>query len=235
MATDSVPKSLDSVTISRVEEIKKKLTGAHQTHKNWLQCGTWLRSGVVCYEGPDGRKREWETVERTTRKGPVDGTDIFSANLNPRPVLLVIYIPPSSGDWWEGQWREECVPCSCIQTTYWQVSFLLWVLLLNPTLCLWEPAIIYSLVHTAIFSSRICLEFPSGLMEEGESLECAALRELGEETGHTGTVTVRVWEGSCLCLLCSGIMYNSGNKPWTAYWSLEKQWECFSMYRYNIT
>lgn len=39
--------------------------------------------------------------------------------------------------------------------------------------------------------SRISLEFPSGLMEEGESLECAALRELEEETGHTGTVTVR--------------------------------------------
>lgn len=101
MATDSAPRSLDPVTISRVEEIKKKLTGAHQTNKNWLQCGAWLRSGVVHYEGPDGRKREWETVERTTRKGPVDGTDIFSGNLFPHSVFLALYIPlltPSSGD-----------------------------------------------------------------------------------------------------------------------------------------
>lgn len=86
MAAESLPKSLDSVTVSRVEEIKKKLAGAHQTHKKWLQCGSWLKSGVVHYEGPDERKREWETVERTTRKGPVDATDIFSEN-----IPLIVY------------------------------------------------------------------------------------------------------------------------------------------------
>lgn len=82
MATERVYQSLDSATISRVEEIRKKLTGTHQTHKKWLQCGNWLRSGVVHYKGPDGRERDWETVERTTRKGPVDATDIFSENIS---------------------------------------------------------------------------------------------------------------------------------------------------------
>ncbi|XP_010131985.1 PREDICTED: ADP-sugar pyrophosphatase [Buceros rhinoceros silvestris] len=33
-----------------------------------------------------------------------------------------------------------------------------------------------------------CLEFPAGLMEENETAECAALRELEEETGYKGEV-----------------------------------------------
>ena len=79
MATSGqLGRSLDSTTIARVEEIKKRLAVAHQTSKEWLQCGSWLRSGVVRYEGPDGRERTWETVERTTRRGPVDGTDALS-------------------------------------------------------------------------------------------------------------------------------------------------------------
>ena len=46
-------------------------------------------------------------------------------------------------------------------------------------------------MHESIITTpRISLEFPSGLMEEGESLEQAALRELEEETGCTGIVTV---------------------------------------------
>jgi ADP-ribose pyrophosphatase len=35
-----------------------------------------------------------------------------------------------------------------------------------------------------------CVEFPAGLIDEGESPEEAAVRELGEETGYSGKVSL---------------------------------------------
>ncbi|CAG8696609.1 23943_t:CDS:2, partial [Racocetra persica] len=35
---------------------------------------------------------------------------------------------------------------------------------------------------------KYCIEFPSGLINAGESIEAAALRELCEETGYTGKI-----------------------------------------------
>lgn len=34
-----------------------------------------------------------------------------------------------------------------------------------------------------------CLEFPAGLIDKGETVETAAIRELKEETGYTGEIT----------------------------------------------
>jgi ADP-ribose pyrophosphatase len=37
--------------------------------------------------------------------------------------------------------------------------------------------------------NAICVEFPAGLIDENETVEEAALRELKEETGYTGRIT----------------------------------------------
>ena len=69
---------LDPSTAARAEEIRRKLGGARQLSHEWLQNGKWLKSGLVHYEGADGKPRTWEAVERSTRKGPVDGTEVLS-------------------------------------------------------------------------------------------------------------------------------------------------------------
>eukprot|EP01112_Ceratiomyxa_fruticulosa_P021696 TRINITY_DN7727_c0_g1_i1.p1 TRINITY_DN7727_c0_g1~~TRINITY_DN7727_c0_g1_i1.p1 ORF type:complete len:224 (-),score=68.86 TRINITY_DN7727_c0_g1_i1:90-686(-) len=38
----------------------------------------WLSFKQITYTDPNGKKRLWESVERTTRKGDVDGVDIIS-------------------------------------------------------------------------------------------------------------------------------------------------------------
>ena len=50
--------------------------------------------------------------------------------------------------------------------------------------------------------NNYCIEYPGGLIDEGETKEQAALRELKEETGYSGTIL----EGysSSLLPVCSG-------------------------------
>jgi ADP-ribose pyrophosphatase len=38
-------------------------------------------------------------------------------------------------------------------------------------------------------ADRVCIEIPAGLIDEGETAEMAAIRELKEETGYVGKIT----------------------------------------------
>ena len=84
--------ALDPQTRIKIEEIKERFHGTVvQKSKEWLYNGKWLRSGVVRYTGPDGGERVWETVERTTRKGNVDGVDILGESYTlqcQQPMLM---------------------------------------------------------------------------------------------------------------------------------------------------
>ena len=46
-----------------------------------------------------------------------------------------------------------------------------------------------------------CVEFPAGLIDEGESPEQAAVRELKEETGYSGKVCLKFYFTFMRCQL----------------------------------
>lgn len=57
---------------------------------------------------------------------------------------------------------------------------------------------------------QVCIELPAGLIDEGESVETCALRELREETGYVGNVV----EGSASV---SPLMFNGPSSHLSSY------------------
>lgn len=73
--------SLPDEISALAERIVTKWRLVRQGDKTWVFKGKWLRAGTVHYTAPDGQKRAWETTERTTRTGPVDGVDIVGESV----------------------------------------------------------------------------------------------------------------------------------------------------------
>ncbi|KAI3433956.1 hypothetical protein D9Q98_003758 [Chlorella vulgaris] len=108
----------------------------------------WLTLKKITWQDPAGRQRLWESAERTTRRGEVDGVAIIAkvVGANRAPML--------------------------------------------PVLKQFRPPV-----------ANYCLELPAGLVDAGESVGQAAVRELLEETGYTG----RVVEETAICVSDPGM------------------------------
>jgi len=101
-----------------------------------LHTEKWLSLRRITYTDPLGKPRQWESVHRTTKTGPIDAVDIIALvtkSGEPTQILLV------------KQFRAPV--------------------------------------------GKLCIEFPSGLVDAGETPEEAALRELREETGFTAKIS----------------------------------------------
>ncbi|XP_062512004.1 ADP-sugar pyrophosphatase-like [Corticium candelabrum] len=77
----------------------RRMSQLHVVSTDWQHTGSWLRSGVITYHDSSARQRTYETVERTTRNGDLDGVDVLaflnSKRLTGRHVVLVLsYRPP---------------------------------------------------------------------------------------------------------------------------------------------
>jgi 8-oxo-dGTP pyrophosphatase MutT (NUDIX family) len=89
--------SPDTVAAAAVQ----KLRHLKVVSKSWQYTGNWIRTGLATYNDWKGGERQYETVERTTRKGDLDGVDVLAFLTSSRPsmkgkylILVLAYRPP---------------------------------------------------------------------------------------------------------------------------------------------
>jgi hypothetical protein len=83
--------------VVRPTDDKVKIKAVHK-HSIVAHEAKFLRLAQYTYTDENGKERQWDICERTTRKGEVDGIDII-ATLNsktkePRIILVMQYRPP---------------------------------------------------------------------------------------------------------------------------------------------
>ena len=79
----------------------RKMRHLKVVSKSWQYTGDWIRTGLITYNDSSGGERKYETVERTTRKGELDGVDVLAFLTSNRLImkgrhliLVLTYRPP---------------------------------------------------------------------------------------------------------------------------------------------
>lgn len=135
-----------------------KLGKATINKSSVLDSPRWVELRKLEWTDEDGKDRLWEVASRkTTSKGGIDGEPLLSLS-----NLLA---------------RSELNPHSLRLT-----AVAIAALLKHPT----RPLSIPIILQFRPPAGGICVELPAGLIDESESPETAAVRELLEETGYGG-------------------------------------------------
>ncbi|KAJ3493251.1 hypothetical protein NLJ89_g11063 [Agrocybe chaxingu] len=142
----------------------------------------WITLKKIKYIDQDGKERLWEYAERTTRKSSgVDGVAVLAilkskTNSFPLSTVIIEQYRPPIGKYVIG--REVLLPASQISLIH---------LLLDAELPAGNSIATFNIQY-----SNLPMSIYLGLIDESETAEQAAIRELYEETGYKATRTLQI-------------------------------------------
>eukprot|EP01113_Clastostelium_recurvatum_P045010 TRINITY_DN7668_c0_g1_i2.p1 TRINITY_DN7668_c0_g1~~TRINITY_DN7668_c0_g1_i2.p1 ORF type:complete len:200 (-),score=41.32 TRINITY_DN7668_c0_g1_i2:110-709(-) len=158
-----------------------------QTAKDVLYEAKWISLKQISYTDPKGVDRKWESVERTTRRGDIDGVDIIAIVRHKDPsmdkiVTVVQYRPPSASRVMEfpaGLSDEGEDPVkSATRELHEETGYIVEkVVHISPPVLL-EPGLSNAstaLVHLEIDADRVENQKPVAQLDEGEFIEVVLL------------------------------------------------------------
>jgi hypothetical protein len=154
------------------------------------------------WEDPSGRQRLWESAERTTRRGEVDGVAIVA---RVGAIACCSFASPLLKWRKQGSYTHGWRPRLCLYSKEELVQLPASLPTGRPCPSLpsqvvskGQPPLLPVLKQYRPPLAAYCLELPAGLVDAGESAGEAAVRELREETG--------VYDGTTACVLGLGVL-----------------------------